>query len=96
LVCNNNNIKESVIIVFDIIQDLVNRKNIYYLLLRFAYIHLVRVINIYKTIAAKDRVKGQDTRGVRQHDITIIIYIYLIAKNKISGGGLSRTKLLDY
>jgi hypothetical protein len=64
--------------------------------LRFAYIHLVRVINIYRATAAKDRVKGQISRGVGQRDITVTINIYLAAKKKNSKGGLSRTKLLDY
>ena len=65
LVCGNNSTKESVIAAFDIVQNLVNGKYIYRLLLRFIYIHLVRVNNIYKAAAAKDRVKGQVSPGVR-------------------------------
>jgi hypothetical protein len=64
--------------------------------LRFAYIHLVRVIDIYRATAAKDRVEGQVSRGVGQRDITVAIDMYLAAKKKDSKGGLSRTKLLDY
>ena len=89
-----NSIEESVIAAFDTIQNLVNRKHIYRLLLRFIYIHLVRVIDIYRAAAAKDRVEGQVSRGVEQRDITIAIDIYLAAKD--SKGGLSRTKLLNY
>src|SRR5271154_4352404 len=48
LVRNNNSIKQSVIAAFDTIQGLVNGKHIHRLLLRFAYIHLVRVIDIYR------------------------------------------------
>jgi carbohydrate-binding DOMON domain-containing protein len=96
LVYNNSNIKESVIAAFDIIQNLANRKHIYRLLLRFAYIYLVRVIDIYRAAAAKDRVKGQVSRGVGQRDITVTINIYLAAKKKDSKEGLSRTQLLDY
>ena len=58
LVCNNNSIEESVIAAFDTVQNLVNEKHIYRLLLRFAYIYLVRVINIYRVTVIKDRVKG--------------------------------------
>jgi hypothetical protein len=88
----NNSVKESVIAAFDIVQNLVNGKHIYRLLLWFIYIYLVRVINIYRVAAAKDRVKGQ----VRQRDIIVAIDMYLVAKKKDSKGGLSRTKLLDY
>jgi hypothetical protein len=96
LVCNNNSIEESVIAAFDTVQNLVNGKHIYRLLLRFAYIHLVRVIDIYRAAAAKDRVEGQVSRGVGQRDITVAIDMYLAAKKKDSKGGLSRAKLLDY
>jgi hypothetical protein len=63
-VCNNNSIGESVIAAFDTIQNLVNGKHIHRLLLRFAYIHLVRVIDIYRAAAAKDRVEGQASQEV--------------------------------
>jgi hypothetical protein len=59
----NNSVKESVIAAFDIVQNLVNGKHIYRLLLWFIYIYLVRVINIYRVAAAKDRVKGQVRSG---------------------------------
>ncbi len=52
LVCNDNSIEESVIAAFDTLQSLVNGKQIHRLLLRFAYIHLVRVIDIYRAAAA--------------------------------------------
>jgi hypothetical protein len=96
LVSQNNSIKESVIAAFDTIQGLVNGKEIHRLLLRFAYIHLVRVIDIYRAAAAKDRVEGQLSRGVGQRDITVAIDMYLAAKKKVSRSSLSRTKLLDY
>jgi hypothetical protein len=96
LVCNNNNsIEESVIAAFDTVQNLANGKHIYRLLLRFAYIHLVRVIDIYRAAAAKDRVEGQVSREVGQRDSTVAIDMYLAAK-KDSKGGLSRSKLSDY
>ena len=94
LVCDSNSVEESVIAAFDTIQVLVNRKHIHRLLLRFAYIHLVRVIDIYKAVAAKDRVGGQVNREPGQRDITVAIDLYLAAK-KNSKGGLSRGKLLD-
>jgi hypothetical protein len=99
LVYNNNSIEESVIAAFDTVQNLVNGKHIHRLLLRFAYIHLVRVIDMYRAAAAKDRVEGQVgqvSRGVGQRDSTVAIDMYLAAKKKDSKGGLSRTKLLDY
>ena len=65
-----NSIEESVIAAFDTVQNLVNGKHIYRLLLRFAYIHLVRVIDIYRAAAAKDRVEGQVGRGVGQREGT--------------------------
>jgi hypothetical protein len=75
---------------------LVNGKYIHRLLLRFVYIHLVQVINIYRAAATKDRVEGQVSQGVGERDSTVAIDIYLAAKKKDSKGGLSRTKLLDY
>lgn len=65
LVYNNNSIEQSIIAAFDTIQGLVNGKHIHRLLLRVAYIHLVRVIDIYRAAAAKDRVEGQVSRGGR-------------------------------
>lgn len=62
----------------------------------FPYIHLVRVIDICRAAAAKDRVEGQVSRGVGQRDITVAVDMYLAAKKKGSKGGLSRIKLLDY
>jgi hypothetical protein len=96
LVCDNNSIKESVIAAFDTVQDLVNGKHVCRLLLRFVYIHLVQVIDIYRAAATKDRVEGQVSQGLGQRDITVAIDMYLAAKKKISKGGLSRKKLLDY
>jgi hypothetical protein len=95
LVCNNS-IEESVITAFDTVQALVNGKHTHRLLLRFAYIHLVQVIDIYRAAAAKDRVEGQTGREVGQRDITVAIDMYFAAKKKDSKGGLSRTKLSDY
>ena len=54
------------------------------------------MIDIYKAAAAKDRVKGQVSRGVGERDSTIAINMYLAAKKRDSKGGLSRSKLLDY
>ncbi|KAF4630623.1 hypothetical protein G7Y89_g7516 [Cudoniella acicularis] len=95
LVCKNNSIKESVIATFDTVQDLVNGKDIHRLLLRFVYIHLVRVIDIYRAAAANDRVEGQVNLGVGKRDITVAVNMYLAAK-KVSKGRISRTRLLDY
>jgi hypothetical protein len=86
LVCNNNSIEESVIAAFDTVQNLVNGKHIYRLLLRFAYIHLVRVIDIYRAAAARDRVKGQVSRGVGQRDIAVAINMYLEPRRRIPRG----------
>jgi hypothetical protein len=86
LVCNNNSIEESVIAAFDTVQNLVNGKHIYRLLLRFVYIHLVRVIDIYRAAVAKDQVEGQVSRGFGQRDITVAIDMYLAAKKKDSKG----------
>jgi hypothetical protein len=66
------------------------------LILRFAYIHLVQVIEVYKATAAKDRVKGQVSREVGQRGISVAINMYLKAKEKISKEKFSRQKLLDY
>jgi hypothetical protein len=62
LVCSNNSVEESVITACDTIQGLVNGKHIHRLLLRFAYIHLVRVIDGYRAAAAKDRIDEGDLR----------------------------------
>jgi hypothetical protein len=82
LICKNNSIKESIIAAFDAVQNLVNGKDIYRLLLRFVYIHLVRVINIYRAVAANDRIEGQVSQEVGQRDITVAINMYLAAKKK--------------
>jgi hypothetical protein len=57
-------IKKSIITAFDIVQNVFNEKHIHYLLLRSAYIYLVRVIDIYRAAAAKDRVEGQASQEV--------------------------------
>jgi hypothetical protein len=46
-------------------------------------------------MVTKDRVEGYYSREAGYRDITIAIDMYLVAK-MISGGGLSRSKLLDY
>jgi hypothetical protein len=85
LVCNNNSIEESVVAAFDIVKNLVNGKHIYSLLLQFAYIHLVRVIDIYRAAAANDRVEGKASREVGKCHITVAIDIYLAAKKDSKG-----------
>jgi hypothetical protein len=66
-------------------QNLVNGKHLYRLLLRFAYIHLVWLIGIYRAAAARDRVEGLISRGVGQRDITVAIDMYLAAKKEDCG-----------
>ena len=91
----SSSVEEHVIAAFDMVQHLVNGQQIHRLILRFAYVRLVQIIEVYKATATKDRVEGQVCREPGQRDITVAIDMYLAAK-KISGGGLSRTKLLDY
>jgi hypothetical protein len=74
----------------------VNRQEIHCLILQFTYIYLVQVIKIYKVTVAKDWVKGQVSREVRQQDISVTINMYLKAKEKILEEKLLRQKLLDY
>jgi len=92
----SSSIKEYVIAAFNMVHYLVNGQKIHRLILRFVYIHLVQVIKVYKATAAKDRVKGQVNRGVRQRDITVTIDMYLKAKEKTTKEKLLRQKLLDY
>jgi hypothetical protein len=75
LVCNNISMEEFVVAAFDIVKNMVNGKHIYRLLLQFSYIHLVRVINIYRAAAANDRVEGKASREVGKCHITVAIDI---------------------
>jgi hypothetical protein len=43
---------------------LVFSRSSYTLPIRFIYIYLVRVIDIYRIVAARDRIKGQVSRGI--------------------------------
>jgi hypothetical protein len=91
----SSSVEEHVIAAFDMVQHLVNGQEIHRLLLRYAYIRLVQIIKVYKATATEDRVEGHISREAGHRDITVAIGMYLAAK-KISGGGLSRSKLLDY
>lgn len=67
LVCNNS-IKDSVIAAFDTIRNLQKETKIGRLILRFAYVHLARVIDSFRESAAKDRIQGHGGRTVGQRD----------------------------
>jgi len=92
LVCNNS-IEQSVIAAFDKVRDLSTSKNIGRLMLRFAYIHLRRVIDAYRAVAAKERIERQVGRKVGQSDASIAIDMYLEAKRGCSGEKLKSSKL---
>jgi len=91
----NNSIEHSVIAAFDRVRDLSTSKNIGRLMLRFAYIHLRRVIDTYRAVAANERIKRQVGRKVGQSDASIAIDMYLEAKRGCSGETLKRSKLSD-
>jgi hypothetical protein len=93
---HHSGIEGSVIAAFDTIQVLISGKDICRLLLRFAFIHLVQVIETYKAAAAKDRVDGRLIKKVGERNITVAIDMYLEAKKQTSEEGLPRKKLLDY
>lgn len=75
--CYHNGIEESVIAAFDTIQFLITGKDIYCLLLRFVFIHLVQVIDTYKAAAAKDRAEGRLIKKIGERNITVAIDMYL-------------------
>jgi hypothetical protein len=77
----SSSIEEYVIAAFNMVQHLVNGQEIHRLILRFVYIHLVQVIEVYKATAAKDRVEGQVNRGVGQRDISVAIDMYLVDRS---------------
>lgn len=72
LLCKNS-METFVMAAPDMIQDLLQGNRMCRLLLRFAYIHLARVIDAYKAVAAHDRVQGMVSRSVGQRDASVAI-----------------------
>jgi len=56
LFSKNDSIKEPLIAIFDMLYSLRKRKDSLRVLLRFAYIQLIRAINALREAARKDRV----------------------------------------
>ena len=90
LLNSDNNVGESVIAAFDTVHDLRERNNTTRLIQRFAYVRLIRTIEIFKGAAKRDRTLGYDCRTVGHGDATIAIDLYL--RNK-GNRGPSRSKL---
>ena len=91
-----NDVEASVIDAFDTVQGLVKGNRIRRLLLRLAFIHLARVIDTYKAVAAADRVQGKASRNVGQRDASVAIDIYLREKRKVSSEEIKRSRLSGY
>jgi hypothetical protein len=90
---SKTNVEESVIAAFDTLHELRERKNANRLVQRFAFVRLIRTIEILKAAAKRDRTLGHDCREVGHGDTTIAIDLYL--RNK-GNHGPSRSKLYEY
>ena len=95
LVCNNA-AEDLLITSFDNVHNLFKAGKTQRLMLRIAYIQLVRVIDAHKATAATDRLKGHTERAVGHGDSTVGIDTYLLLKGSCPAQPPSRSTLHDY
>jgi hypothetical protein len=89
----NTSINEFVIAAFDMLHSLSSHKDTTWLFMRFAYVQLIRAIDIFKAAARRDRSHSRTPRKVGHGDATIAIDTYLSARRNNS---LSRAQLIEY
>jgi hypothetical protein len=92
----NNATKDPLITTFDKVHNLFEGGKSQRLMLRIAYIQLVRVIDAHKATTTTDWLKGHTRRPVGQRDSSVAIDTYLLLKGSCPAQAPSRTTLHEY
>ena len=82
LVCNDNSTNKSIVMSFNVLDSIIMGKESAPLLLRFAYVQLIRAIDALKEAAATDRLTGRVRQKVGYSDTSVAIDVYINAKGK--------------
>ena len=90
---DNNNFEQSLIAAMDIVQGLMKGNRVRRLLLRFAYMHLARIIRDCESVAATDRVQGKPPQDNTSASISQGL-ISLNMNGKITTQAFQRTSTL--
>jgi hypothetical protein len=91
---SDHDIETSVIAAMDTVRDLRKGDRLCRFLLRFAYIRLIWIIDVYKAVAVIHRVEGKTSRNVGHGDATTAIDLYLEKRRQVSSEQVKRGQLV--